>query len=198
MTGMVGKKVMRGGCFRPGYGFLIISLIIIAGCDKKESPQPVVEKPGRISLVEERVEQLDKTEIPDFKYELLEGKEETLYSNRGKLVLLNFWATWCAPCRHEMPDLEQLQRMLDGEDFRILAVNSGEEEQKVRSFMTKYPFAFDIVLDENREISELLNIAGLPTTFVLNRDLKPVGKIVGPIDWKNEEIVEYLRKHGHM
>jgi peroxiredoxin len=93
-----------------------------------------------------------------------------------------------------MPDLEELKHKMKGEKFRILAVNSGDSAIKVRSFIDQYPYSFDIVLDENRDITKLLKIVGLPTTFILNRDLKIMGKVMGPINWKDDVFIEYLKK----
>ena len=83
---------------------------------------------------------------------------------------------------------------MKGENFRILAVNSGESKHKVEGFLKKYPYTFDVIVDENRNITNTFKIVGLPTTFILNHNLEIVGQIMGPINWKDETFIENLTR----
>lgn len=134
------------------------------------------------------------TKLSDFEYSLLTGKKETLSSNNGKLLLINFWATWCFPCKQEMPDLEELKNQMKDEPFRILALNSGEKPIKVKRFIKNNAYTFDVALDVSRDISKNLKIVGLPTTLIIDEERKVVGRVMGPIDWKDEGFIEVLKK----
>lgn len=182
---------------------LILTLIILCGsmlggCDR--------DKTSRVSLeaFKQYLEQqyfevpAKQDQLPDFQYRLLDGKRESLAVNDGSIVLLNFWAVWCFPCKKEMPDLEELKHKMKGEKFRILAINSGDKPSRVKGFLRKFPYSFDVVLDENRDITNQLNVVGLPTTFIMDKKRQVVGKIMGPIDWKDETFVDYLVQFSRM
>jgi len=106
---------------------------------------------------------------PDFELQSLSGKSVTLSSLRGRPVIVNFWATWCAPCILEMPNLEKFYQRYAGE-FEILAVNAGESEEDVRRFVEKIGVTFPILLDPQIETQFLYRVRGLPTTFIVNGD----------------------------
>lgn len=178
--------------------FWLILIIPIMGCEFKKTGQ-INEADFKQFLKQRDFEASEYvSQASDFHYQLLNGQSENLRANQNNLVLLNFWATWCYPCKQEMPDLEELKHRMKGERFRILAVNSGDASSKVLSFINKYPYSFDIVLDEKREISNLFNVVGLPTTFILDRNLKVVGKVVGPINWKDDIFIEKLKEYSRI
>jgi thiol-disulfide isomerase/thioredoxin len=129
----------------------------------------------------------------DVDYRLLDGRSENLRDNAGKALLINFWSSWCYPCRIEMPDLESLNGLMQSENFRILAVNYGETEAKVERFLRQNPYVFDVVLDETTAFSQRFAIEGLPTTYVIDREGHILGKITGPKDWKNPSMVAFFR-----
>lgn len=106
---------------------------------------------------------------PDFELQSLSGESVTLSSLRGRPVIVNFWATWCAPCILEMPNLEKYYQRYSRE-FEILAVNAGESEDDVRRFVEKIGVTFPILLDPQIETQALYRVRGLPTTFILNGD----------------------------
>jgi thiol-disulfide isomerase/thioredoxin len=173
---------------------LLMILVLTIGCEKKE-PVDIGELEFKQFLEKKYFEVTENSDyLPDFDYQLISGQKESLKSNKGNIILLNFWATWCYPCKQEMPDLEELKHQMKGEKFRILTVNSGDKIVKIQSFLNKYPYSFDVIIDENRAISSSLNIVGLPTTFILDHDLRVIGKIMGPINWKDKTFVEYLTR----
>lgn len=108
---------------------------------------------------------------PDFKLQSLSGEEITLSGFRGQVVLLNFWATWCAPCRLEMPIFQERLDLLSP-DLVVLAVNNNETEVKVSDFMDELGLTFDPLLDPGGEIQDLYLISGYPSTFFINSDGK--------------------------
>jgi len=107
----------------------------------------------------------------DFTLTDLDGKSWTLKDLRGKVVALNFWATWCPPCRKEMPDLEALYRQFKEQGLVILAI-SDESADKVRPFIAQQQVTYPILLDPGRKVNELFEINGIPKTFVYDRSGK--------------------------
>ncbi len=103
----------------------------------------------------------------------LSGKPWTLKDLKGKVVMLNFWATWCPPCRKEMPDLEALYRQFESQGLVILGI-SDDDPEKVREFVQKQGTTYPVLLDPGSKVNELLHINGIPKTFVYDRG----GKIV--------------------
>ena len=121
------------------------------------------------------------------------GKAWTLKEQRGKVVLLNFWATWCPPCRKEMPDLEALNQQFKEQGLVILAI-SDEDAGKVRPFIAQQKVTYPILLDPGRKVNELFQIEGIPKTFVYDRN----GKLVAQsIDMRTRrQFLEMLAQAG--
>ena len=109
---------------------------------------------------------------PDFELQSLEGETVSLESLRGKYVMLNFWATWCGPCRVEMPYFEDIHRDPEWSDrgLVILAVNLGEPAELVQSFMDAFGLTFTVLLDSQHEVGMLYNARLIPTTYFLDKD----------------------------
>jgi peroxiredoxin len=113
----------------------------------------------------------------DFTLTELGGKTWTLKEQRGKVVLLNFWATWCPPCRKEMPDLESLYQQFKDQGLLILAI-SDEDAGKVKPFIAQQKVTYPILLDPRRKVNELFQIEGIPKTFVYDRNGKLVAQSI--------------------
>jgi peroxiredoxin len=113
----------------------------------------------------------------DFTLADLQGRNWSLKELRGKVVLVNFWATWCPPCRKEMPDLETLYNRFKGQGLVILAT-SDEEASKVEPFIAQRNFTYPILLDPGRKVNELFRVEGIPKTFVYDRDGKLVAQSI--------------------
>jgi peroxiredoxin len=123
----------------------------------------------------------------------LEGKSWTLQSLHGKVVLVNFWATWCPPCRKEMPDLDALYRKFKDRGLVVLAI-SDEEIAKVKPFLAEQNLSFPILLDPGRKVNEMFRINGIPKTFIYDRE----GKLAAQsIDMRTEkQFLELLSQAG--
>ena len=120
------------------------------------------------------------------------GTHHTLSAYRGRVVLVNFWATWCEPCREEMPALQALQNKLGQERFVVLAVNYGEAPEKVQQFMHTMPVAFPMLLDRHTEAAKAWQVRILPTSFVLGQDGQIRYRAVGMLDWGEAQVVKLL------
>lgn len=116
---------------------------------------------------------------PDFKLKDLNGKEVSLSDYKGKNVLLNFWASWCPPCRAEMPDIEKLYQETKNTDTVILAVNLGEDRDTVKSFIDENKYNFDILLDSDQRTAAKYNISSIPSWFFIDKDGNIVTSHIG-------------------
>lgn len=149
------------------------------------------------------------SEAPDFAYPTLDGDTVALADHEGKVVLVNVWATWCAPCRREMPSMERLYRRLEGEDFEILAVSvdarSGETDDygrlggDLREFAESLDLTFPILHDVRGRIQRTYQTTGVPESFVVGRDGRIYKKVSGETEWdspQNEQLIRRLLAEG--
>jgi thiol-disulfide isomerase/thioredoxin len=112
----------------------------------------------------------------------------SLSAFRGKVVFLNFWATWCGPCRSEMPSMEALYNRFKESGLEILAVNSGEDQEEVLSFMKSNGLSFPALLDVDGKVSGAYGIQAIPTTFLIDREGNIILRMVGSLDWNTPKI----------
>lgn len=113
------------------------------------------------------------TPAPEFELRTLDGRLVTLADYRGKTLMVNFWATWCPPCRAEMPDMEQVYQEAKDTGFVVLAINIQEANQPIQQFVDKYGLTFPILLDVSGEVSQRYGVQSLPTSFFID----PEGRI---------------------
>jgi peroxiredoxin len=133
---------------------------------------------------------LRKALIPtDFSAPLVEGKAIKLSDLRGKVVFLNFWATWCGPCREEMPSMEALQRRFKDQGLEILGVNCQESPREVSSFMADQNLSFETALDQSGEIGGTYGVSAIPTTFIIDRKGRIIFRVVGSLNWADPRIL---------
>lgn len=123
------------------------------------------------------------TKPPEFSGRTLEGQTASLSGLRGRVVILNFWATWCLECRPEMPVLEQLHREFASRGLAIVGINAREDREAVRRYAKELGLTFPLVLDPSGKINALYGVIGLPTTFVVGRDGRAVALAIGPREW---------------
>jgi peroxiredoxin len=115
----------------------------------------------------------------DFTLPDLEGKQVSLHPSRGKVVFLNFWATWCIPCREEMPAIEHLHQTFESQGLAILAVNLKESPEKVKAFLDTHRLSFTALLDQQGAVFRDYAVMGLPTTYLISREGTLLGHGVG-------------------
>ena len=141
---------------------------------------------------------------PDFTLSTVDGKTVHLADLRGKVVMLNFWATWCKPCRQEMPSMEEMYhgfKNLAGDRFELIAVNENNVfyQGKIRPFLAKYGIDFPVPTDPLRKLEHLYKITGVPETLISDQKGVVAEHVIGPRDWrmKNSLVtVHNLLDHG--
>jgi peroxiredoxin len=131
---------------------------------------------------------------PDLTFATLEGKTVTLSQYRGKVVMLNFWATWCPPCRAEMPAMERLHGIMQGLDFIMLAVNAEPDgAEKVPAFLKERPHSFPVLLDPGAKAQNRYGVFRFPETFIIGKDGVILNHILGAREWDESATVDYLK-----
>ena len=126
----------------------------------------------------------------------LDGKPQRLSDLRGKVVLVNFWATWCPPCRREMPSMERLSQRLKGQPFVILAINQQEDPEQVFVFTGQLDPSptFPILFDRNSKVAKAWGVLGLPASFIVDQQGRVVYRAMGGREFDHPEIERAIRK----
>lgn len=151
-----------------------------------EPPPPVAVAPDhfrRLSLEKPK----KNTAAPDFTLVDLGGRRMSLKQFHGKVVFLNFWATWCGPCREEMPMMEALHRKYKDRGLAVVAVNFREDKASVQHFFDELGLTFQGLLDPHGEVSGSYGAFSLPLTYLIDRDGRFVGKAVGIRPWDSAD-----------
>jgi len=132
--------------------------------------------------------------LKDFELPTMTGDTMKLSDHKGKVVLVNFWATWCPPCREEMPGIHNVWMQLKDKGFEVLAVNLGEDAEDVDRFIFEYGLedSFYFLLDSESEAMKLLEVKGLPTTFIVDKEGNKYYEALGPRQFDSEEIVSLI------
>lgn len=137
-----------------------------------------------------------KKSIQASEFELQDMDEETvkLSDYRGKVVLLNFWATWCPPCIREMPSMERLHQQVDADDFKVIAVNQMEDADEVFAFTGQLEIdpTFEILFDTTSSVSQDYAVRGLPTTYLIDKKGKIRYRAVGGREFDHAEVVKLI------
>lgn len=125
----------------------------------------------------------DHAPTPDFTLSTPEGKKISLKDFRGKIVFLNFWASWCTPCREEMPSMEKLYQEFKDKNFVILAVNVKDRKQEALDFVRDLKITYPIAIDPGGQVGLLYGAWGLPTTYLIGPKGEGLARAWGPADW---------------
>jgi len=134
----------------------------------------------------------EPVEAPDFTLPELTGKKVALAEYRGKLVFLNFFATWCAPCRQEMPAMERLYRSYRDKGLVLVAVNVRETAREIPAFIRELKLTFPVLLDGDGAVAYKYMVRGLPATYLIGRDGQMLWRAFGPRAWDGPEARTYF------
>jgi peroxiredoxin len=167
---------------------IIVVLVLVAGSlyiGSASSSRPSYEPVKLIALGDL---------APDFQLEDTTGNKVSLSDLRGKVVLVNFWAIWCPPCRAEMPSMDKLNQAMAGEDFVMLAINVEENARAVvPAFLEKSPHTFSVLYDDLGVVQKLYGVYKFPESFVIRKDGIIDDKVIGAIDWAHPETIAYFK-----
>lgn len=181
----------------------LVAVVALAGCtQKKTAAQAPAERtvllPDQISsLLEEIGMQVPKNPLAatDFTLESLDGKTTSLSAHKGKFVFLNFWATWCPPCRSEMPAMQALYERLQARGFVILAVDLAEEAAAVRDYVKQNKLTFPVLLDKTGQVGGIYGAQSIPTTYLIDRAGNVLARGVGAQwKWDSPEMIALFEK----
>ncbi len=131
---------------------------------------------------------------PDFALPSLNGGEQSLGQFRGKVVLLHFWATWCTPCRKEMPVLHKFWQEFQNQGLELVSVNVDRGSRKpVEAFLEEVKLPFRTLLDPDGEVRNTYEVFAMPTTYIIGRDGRIIGRIIGERDWSGNKAQSLVR-----
>ena len=130
---------------------------------------------------------------PNFTLKSLSGKEVSLLQKRGNYVLVNFWATWCGPCKVEMPSLETLHQRFKTKNFSLLAISNDMFGARiVEPFIKAHSLSFTVLLDQQLQVSNKFGVISLPTTFMIDPEGNIIGELRGAEDWASPDNILYF------
>jgi peroxiredoxin len=137
----------------------------------------------------------DKKNAPEFSLDGLSGRKVELRNFRGKVIFLTFWATWCGPCKEELPSIEALHQQFKGRDFVVLSVAVDLEGAiPVEKFIAKYGYTFYVLMDSKNRVLDLFRVEGIPMTFLIDKKGRIIGRALGPRDWKSPEAISLFNQ----
>lgn len=143
-----------------------------------------------------KLSQTEPTLVPDAEFLDPEGGLHKLSDYRGKVVLLNFWATWCAPCREEMPSLDALQADLGSEDFEVVAIAAGHNPlPAIKKFLDEAKVTnLPVLIDPHQDLSRKMGVMGMPVTILIDREGNEIARLIGGADWSSETAKTLIRQ----
>ncbi|WP_251701804.1 TlpA family protein disulfide reductase [Metapseudomonas boanensis] len=185
-----GRYFDRSGCSRAFW--LVLCLVLIPAGPLVRGAEESSETSTQAGLLI----WLEPRPVEDVRFVDGEGKPRSLADFRGKVVLLNLWATWCVPCRQEMPTLDRLQAKLGGNDFQVVALSLDQGGlQVVQDFYREIGIQhLQIYLDEQMQTIQSLGAFGLPVTLLLDREGRELGRKAGAAEWDSPEVIEFVQE----
>ncbi len=136
----------------------------------------------------------DPPPAPDFALADIDGNVFRLSEYRGRVLVINFWATWCLPCRDEMPSMQRAWEQLEAEGILLLGINVGEDEDTIFQFTADYPVDFPLLLDRDSRVIGAWAVRGLPTTFVVGPAGRIVFRAIGSREWDDPGLLAQIRE----
>jgi len=159
------------------YAVLLLAVFAVSGCSKSDVPAA------------------EGSPAPDFTLNDLSGKPVQLSSLKGKVVLVNFWATWCPPCREEIPSMIRLNQVMQGKNFQMLAISIDEGGgAAVQDFFKKGGGSLPALLDTDGKVSRRYGTTGVPETFIVDSKGIIQKKVVGAMDWSSPGVIQFLEQ----
>jgi peroxiredoxin len=178
---------------------LLASVLLIALSQIRRAGAPVspaMEETNGIPGTDDHGPVAAGAKAAPFKLTDLQGDSVSMGDLRGKVVFLNIWATWCAPCREEMPSMEKLyERLQSDKGFVMLAISQDTSSRdEVAAYVKKHGYRFDVLLDPKNVVAEAYNVSGVPETFIIDREGRIVAHHSGAFDWSDPAIRDALEE----
>ncbi|WP_313758067.1 TlpA disulfide reductase family protein [Tissierella sp.] len=185
---------------------ILLLMVVTTGCSKpilEKNDKKTEESVAEEGIPEKSTEEVDEEELdfdiaigkeaPDFTLKNLEGEEVSLSDYRGKIVLVNFWATWCTWCNKEMPDLEKLDK--ENDDLVVLAVDVMEDKEIVKKYIEHGKYEFNVALDEDGEVAKTYLVSSFPTSYFIDEDGILLGGVPGAMTYEQmDSILKSIRE----
>ncbi|MBN2655532.1 MAG: TlpA family protein disulfide reductase [Spirochaetales bacterium] len=192
----------------------VLTILVFASCTGKDAsgksvdtetaeesrPQDSGGEPVKLSDIELSLNRagfdIPADTLPSVDFELmnLKGGLEALSDYRGKVVFLNFWATWCGPCQSEMPAMENVYNELKDDGLVILAVDLAEDKDTVQAFIDERNLTFPVLLDTSGQIGAIYEARSIPTTYLIDREGSILGRAVGVRPWEDDAFMSLFRQ----
>ena len=138
------------------------------------------------------IDEIIGQEAPAFTLEDLDGNSVSLQDYKGKVLLINFWATWCPPCKDEIPSLNQLHKKYSGKDFAVIGISTDDKKKAIVKFIKKHKVDFIIPHDKDGKIMREYKVFSLPTSFLIDKQGNIVEKFLGPHDWVEKDFLKKI------
>lgn len=180
------NKLLCRLCLLLGGGFLILFAgLLFAFSFTEAATDPFASmKMARLSV----------GQMESFDLSSLDGTSVRSRDLNGKVVLLNFWATWCGPCKEEMPSLARLQQQFDPKRFAIVTITTDVQRRGIQQFLGQLGITLPVLFDEDQEVSRSFMVRGLPTTILIAPDGHLLGRATGPRAWDSQESIALMRQ----
>jgi peroxiredoxin len=134
----------------------------------------------------------DKPPAVDFTLNDMDNKLHRLSDYRGRVVIVNFWASWCPPCRAELPSMERAYQALKQQGVVMLAINVGEDADTIFNFTADYPVSFPLLLDKEAKVINEYPVIGLPTSYIINPQGRLVYRVIGTREWTEPKLMKAI------
>ncbi len=195
---------------------LLVSAIILASCKPQANPSATSESQIQPALKAQDIavtaadtsrpwyaERLEKLgfvvfpkagDLPEFTVSAMNGSVASIKDQSGKVVLLNFWATWCPPCRSEMPSMQVLYDKTRDVPFTLFAISTNEKKETVEKFLKENKYTYPMYLDQSGTVGAQLASRGIPTTYILDKQGRAIAAIIGSRMYDGPEVIKLMRE----
>lgn len=165
------------------FTLIILSVVIV--------PRPASSSEEYLTKL--KIASMPRNQAASFDMPDLDGRRVASQEFAGKLIVLNFWATWCGPCKDEMPAFERLRRTLDPDRVAVVTVTTDLQRDGIRHFLRTLNVQLPVLFDEDQEVSRAYMVRALPTTVIIGPTGQMIGRAVGPRQWDSAEAVALMR-----
>lgn len=164
---------------------LCCTLVLLAGCSKDASKSAAVTA-------------REKSPAPEVKLISMDNEQLTLGALKGKVVMLNFWATWCPPCREEIPSMMKLNSFMEGKPFQMVCISVDEGGKKaVQDFFNNSGYSLPTYFDPSGDSIKNYGLTGVPETFIIDKEGVIAKRVIGGLDWHSPDVIAFLEKLMH-